>query len=121
MGNIFFTIKIAIITIVLILLMQIQVDNKTIEAHIESYVKTSMLISPIREVAHGGFAFFKSGYHWTSKTVDSFFSKNFRSENSPGRRKLTEIKRSLGFKKEQEKKQKTSSENNEVSEEVFVE
>ncbi len=117
MGNLFYIVKMILITIALILVMQIEVDHKTIESHAESFIQQSQIMSPVRDIAQGGFRFFKVAYHNVGKTVDSFFTKNFRSENAPGKRKLVELKRSLGFEKEQQVKEekRRAQENNEDS------
>jgi hypothetical protein len=105
MGNIFYVLRMILITVVLVVLMQVEVGHKTIENHAEGFIRQSGIMAPARSVAQGGFVFFKVAYHKGSQILDSFFTKNFRNENSPGRRKLVELKRSFRFEKENEKRE----------------
>lgn len=103
MSHIFYVLKIGLITFIVVLVMQIEVSNRTIENHAESFIRKSSILEPIRQISEGAFIASKNAYRITIKTIDSFVTKQFRAENSPGQRKLLEIKRSLAYQKEQEK------------------
>lgn len=113
MGNLFYIIKIGLVTFLFVVFMQIQVGQNTIENHAENFIRKSSFMEPVREVAEGGFIAVKNIYRKSLKTIDSFVTKQFRSENSPGQRKLMEIKRSLAYQKEQEKKIESTEESEE--------
>lgn len=119
MGQIGYILKIVIATCIVVVLMQVKVGENTIENHAEKFIRTSSTTAIFRDVAQGGFLVAKTTYHGIAKTVDSFFTKNFRAEESPGRRKLVEVKRSLGFHKEQEKKLQEREQEIEASEEIY--
>lgn len=110
MGHLFYILKIGITTFLLIVFMQIQVSHNTIENHLEGFIRKSSLLEPARQISEGGFIALKNIYRKSIKTADSFVTKQFRAENSPGQRKLLEIKRSLAFQKDQEKKIESSQE-----------
>ncbi len=114
MSHIFYVIKIAIVTFLFVLVMQIEVGHRSIENHAEGFIRKSSILEPIRQVAEGAFIASKNIYRTGIKTVDSFVTKQFRAENSPGQRKLLEIKRSLAYQKDQEKKIEQSGENEET-------
>lgn len=116
MGHLFYILKIGIATLLLIVFMQIQVSHNTIENHLEGFIRKSSLLEPARDISEGGFIAMKNAYRKTIKTMDSFVTKEFRAENSPGQRKLLEIKRSLAYEKEQEKKIESNSNEDENSE-----
>lgn len=118
MDQIFYVLKIGLITFLILLFMQINVGQNTIENHAESYIRKSNIFAPVRDVAEGGFIALKNLYRMGLKTADSFVTKQFRAENSPGQRKLMEIKRSLAYQKEQEKKIEEESYENEESEDL---
>ncbi len=102
MGHLGFVLKIGIIAIVLVMLMQIKIGENTIENHAQAFIKSSFLTEPIREVSEGGFVVLRSAYQGSIKLFDSLVSSRFRSDSAPGKRKITEIKRSSSFEKEQE-------------------
>lgn len=110
MGHLFYILKIGIATFLLIVFMQIQVSHNTIENHVENFIHKSSLLEPARQISEGGFIALKNIYRKSLKTADSFVTKQFRAENSPGQRKLLEIKRSLAYQKDQEKKIESSHE-----------
>lgn len=114
MGNIFYILKIGVITVVLIIFMQINFGQETLENKAENFIRQSSIMEPIRQVADGGFIAAKNLYRNTIEFVDSIVTKQFRSENAPGKRKLIELKRSIAFEKEQEDKRRSSLENNET-------
>jgi len=104
MSHIFYILKIGLITFIVVLAMQIEVSNRTIENHAEGFIRKSSILEPIRQISEGAFIASKNAYRMTIKTFDSFVTKQFRAENSPGQRKILEIKRSLAYQKEQERK-----------------
>lgn len=54
MNDFVFFLKLFGLTIVMVLLMQIQVGEQTIETHAMGWVQTSILVHPLNSVAHGG-------------------------------------------------------------------
>jgi len=113
MSHLFYVLKIGVATFLLVIFMQIEVSHNTIENHAEIFIRKSTLLEPIREISEIGFIALKNIYHKSISVADSFVTRQFRAENSPGRRKLLEIKRSLAYQKNQEKKieNEESSEN----------
>lgn len=118
MSHILYILKIGLITFIVVLAMQIEVSNKTIENHAEGFIKKSSILEPIRQISEGAFIATKNAYRITLNTFDSFVTKQFRAENSPGQRKLIEIKRSLAYQKEQEKKIEEGSYEDEETEDL---
>lgn len=104
MGHLFYILKIGIATFLLVVFMQIQVSHNTIENHLEGFIRKSSLLEPARQISEGGFIALKNLYRRSIKTADSFVTKQFRAENSPGQRQLLAIKRSWAYQKDQEKK-----------------
>jgi hypothetical protein len=113
MGHLFYVIKIGIATFLIVVLMQIEVSHNTIENHAENFIRRSSFFEPAREIAEGGFIAAKNIYRKSLAVADSFVTKQFRAENSPGQRKLLEIKRSLAYQKAQEKKIESNPEETE--------
>lgn len=118
MGNIFYVLKIGIVTLVIVLIMQINIGQNTVENHAEMFIRKSSILEPVREVAEGGFIVLKNVYRKTASTIDTFVTEQFRSENAPGKRKLFELKRSLAYQKDQEKRLEEQSQENEESEDL---
>jgi hypothetical protein len=110
MGHLFYVIKIGIATFLIVVLMQIEVSHSTIESHAENFIRKSNVFEPARQIAEGGFIALKIAYHKSLNIVDSFVTKQFRAENSPGQRKLLEIKRSLAHQRAEEKRVETKNE-----------
>ena len=117
MSHLFYVLKIGIATAIVVLLMQIHIGETTIERHAEQFIRQSSILEPIRQISEGGFILMKNAYRKTMIVVDSFVTKQFRAENSPGQRKLVEIKRSLAFQKEQERKLEEQSNNSDYESE----
>lgn len=110
MGHLFYVLKIGIATFLIVVLMQIEVSHKTVENHAEGFIRKSSLLEPARQIAEGGFIALKNIYRKSIIIADSFVTKQFRAENSPGQRKLLEIKRSLAYQKDKAKKLETADE-----------
>ena len=118
MGNIFYVLKIGIVTVLVIVIMQINIGQETLENKAENFIRQSSIMEPIRQVADGGFVVAKNLYRKVVESIDSVVTQQFRSENAPGKRKLVELKRSLAFQKEQEQKKENSYSENEESEDL---
>lgn len=99
MAQLFYILKIGILTFLLVVFMQIEVGQNTIENHADRFIKKSGFMEPVREIAKGGFIVLKNGYRSAVATIDSLVTTQFRAENSPGKRKILELKRSLAFEK----------------------
>lgn len=110
MSHIGFVLKIFVLTVVIVLLMQIKVGEQTVENHAHSFLKTSSILAPLNEIAQGGAALFRSTYQGAIKTFDSIVTKKFRSDSSPGKRGLVDVKRSQKYEKDQELKKQAQEE-----------
>ncbi len=110
MANLFYILKIGILTFLLVVFMQIEVSQNTIENHADSFIKRSGFMEPIRETAKGGFIVLRKAYRTAIAKADLLVTEQFRLENSPGRRKILELKRSLAFEKEQDSKKEAEQE-----------
>jgi len=97
MGHLSYVFKMLVLTLVVLMLMQLHVGRKTLENHAEEFIRKSSLLEPARDVAKSGFTIFKNAYHTGLRAADTFVTREFKSENSPGRRKIVELKRSLNF------------------------
>lgn len=104
MSHLGFVLKVFIATVLVVLIMQIKIGEETVENHAHSFLKTSSILEPLNEVAQGGAALFRSTYKNIIKTFDSLITQKFRSDNSPGKRDIVEVKRSQKYEKEQELK-----------------
>jgi hypothetical protein len=107
-----FVLKVAVVTIVFVLIMQIKIGEETVENQAHYFLKTSILLKPLEDVAQGGVALFRSTYRGVVKTVDSVVTSKFKSSFAPGRREIVNIKRSETYKKEQEFKKRAQEEVN---------
>lgn len=57
MSEVFFCIKTFVLTVAIVLVMQIQVGERTIESHAMSFVQSSAVIAPLNHVARGAAKF----------------------------------------------------------------
>ncbi len=53
MSEVFFCIKTFVLTIAIVMVMQVQVGDRTLENHALAWVQTSPLVTPLNSVAHG--------------------------------------------------------------------
>jgi hypothetical protein len=78
MGNLFFIVRTFAITLVIILLMQIQWNGSTVEQKTLNFIRTSQLTAPIQSVAE---AVTQTAGKWISKAKTVFNTKLFDNRN----------------------------------------
>lgn len=61
MSDFVFFLKLSGLTLALVLVMQIQVGETSIEDHAMSWVQSSTITSPLNAIAHGGAKMFRDG------------------------------------------------------------
>lgn len=88
MSEFFFFMKLFLLTIALVLVMQIQVGERSLESHAMGWVQTSALVQPLNSIAVGGAKVIKD---LTAKISGSV------SQNS-GKKKKEEKKSSSSFR-----------------------
>ena len=98
MGDIFFFIKMIVMSAFFILVMQIRIGQETLEERSMVWLKESSLVVPLQEVADGGVvALSKLWDHVVNNTGDLF-----NGENLPGKRTLgIKLERSKAYVKDQ--------------------
>ena len=95
MGDIFFIIRMAVYTVVLVIVMQVKIGPTTIEEKVIDFTHNSSFSETIQKVAEGAVRIIGIGYNKTVQNVESAFSKNHLKENIPGQR----LKETLGSTK----------------------
>ncbi|MCB0350723.1 MAG: hypothetical protein KDD38_06035 [Bdellovibrionales bacterium] len=86
MGDLFFFVRVMVITIVVVLLMQIRWGNTTIENHAMNFISSSSVVKPIDDVASGTVRFIRNSWSAFIKGINTNFSNALRRENQPGQR-----------------------------------
>lgn len=82
MSELFFCLKTFVLTIAIVIVMQVQVGERTLENHALSWVQTSPIVSPLNSVARGGAKVIRE---MMDKTQERFHHyKRKISENSSG-------------------------------------
>ncbi len=102
MSEFFYVLKVALATLILIMFMQVKVGSNTIESHFESFVKTSSVTAPVREIAEHGFIAIKGAY---TNTVHFLNAKLFKKSGAPGERSFFALKRNQIYEEEQKLKE----------------
>ena len=80
MSEVFFCIKTFVLTIAIVMVMQVQVGDRTLENHALAWVQTSPMVTPLNTVAHGAAKMIKEMtskaqdrlHHYKRKISDSF-------------------------------------------------
>ena len=80
MREVFFCIKTFVLTIAIVIVMQVQVGERTLENHALAWVQTSPLVSPLNTVAQGAAKMIKEMmnkaqdqiHHYKRKLSDKF-------------------------------------------------
>ncbi len=86
MRDLFFILKMIVITFALILTMQIQVNDRTLEERSLAWIRTSPIIEELQKVADAGVIGARKMWGTlTSQFGDNVF-KGFKSEDKPGNR-----------------------------------
>lgn len=79
MDFLFFT-KTFLATLALVVLMQVQVGERSIENHAMSWVQTSAIVSPLNRVAQGGAKVIRDFTHYVSGQIKGTDKKDKKEE-----------------------------------------
>lgn len=79
MDFLFFS-KTFLLTLAIVVLMQIQVGERSIESHAMSWVQTSAIVSPLNNVAQGGAKAFRDFTHYISNQINGGDKKDKKEE-----------------------------------------
>ncbi len=118
MRDLLFVIRMVIMTLALILTMQIQINNKTLEERSLAWIRTSPYVDELQKIADAGVIGVRKLWgNITSLYSDGVF-KGFKSEDRPGNRLKASWERSKTFIEEKsreakEKMQKLREDHNE--------
>ncbi|MCC7404007.1 MAG: hypothetical protein IT288_06360 [Bdellovibrionales bacterium] len=103
MGDLIFLIKIVIATLLIAAVMQTRYENRSIEAHVLSWVGESPIIHPLEQVGEGGAALIRDSW----KNLKSVVEAKIKRTEIPGQRELgVKIQRSKEYLSEQAEKAK---------------
>lgn len=110
MGDIFFAIRMLVVTIVIAVLMQIKIGDMTLETHAHSWVQSSSAVESLREIAQGGVRMIRVGYKTVVNLIDAKVGAGFNRDQMAGSRSLSlGLERSAAFEKEQEAKRRAEA------------
>lgn len=112
MTELLFAVKMAVISFVIVVLMQIRVGEETLERHAYGWIQTAAPVLFLREIAEGGLMAAHDGWARLTTNIKSKYWEKFDSDKLPGRRHLDMgLERSKVYLNEQnEKKQKIEAE-----------
>ncbi len=80
MSEFFFFVKSLVLTLVMVLVMQIQVGERTLESHAMGWVQTSALVAPIQSAAHGGAKMLRDGIAKLEAAISQRRGQNKKEE-----------------------------------------
>jgi hypothetical protein len=86
MADFLFVVKSLLATFILVVLMQIQVSNQTIENHMHQWIRSSEVVSSLRGVAQGAVSIMNRGYKITMRTIASYVGNEVNREQMAGTR-----------------------------------
>jgi hypothetical protein len=86
MADLLFVVKSFLATFLLVVLMQIQVSNQTIESHMHNWIRSSEVVSSLRGVAQGAAKIINQGYRATMRTIASQVGGEVNREQMAGSR-----------------------------------
>ena len=81
MSSIFFVVKVVIITFLVILLLQVQVGEKSLEDHSQQFIVEASKKLKLNEVAVGLIQFIKEAQNSTEKLVVDFWQSGSKKTN----------------------------------------
>ena len=114
MGDIFFIIRMAFYTLVLVIIMQVKIGSTTIEQKVIDITHNSQAAGVLQGFTQGAATFIGIQYNRATGHLKSRFIKEHSSDNRPGSRlqeKLSELQDSINKKwEEHEKSQYPSKE-----------
>ncbi len=90
MSEFFYVVKIAVATVVFIIIMQTQWGNKPLEGHLVTWIRTSSMIEPVRDFSERGAVIVRKTYRNVTAFIDSKLKSNARSSN---RKSIFNLKR----------------------------
>ncbi|MCB0361650.1 MAG: hypothetical protein KDD35_02965 [Bdellovibrionales bacterium] len=103
MGRLIFFVKSIIITLVLAAIMQIDINNQSIENHFMKWVATSPLLEPLKSVAQSA----SKGIMWSWQEINAKIGAKLKGNLPTGEERLQlKLERSKEFIQEQTKKAK---------------
>lgn len=86
MRELFFFVKSLILTVIVVMLMQIEVGDNTVEQKAMMWIESSPIVSPLREAAEGGAKLVRQGWKQVAGAFDKVLSDGFKRENLSGSR-----------------------------------
>ena len=119
MGDIFFILRMAFYTLVLVIIMQVKIGPTTLEQKVIQLTHNSQAAGVIQGVAQGAVAFIGVQYNQATKHLKSQFIKDHGANNQPGTRlqeKLSELKESINKKWDHHKNESNPTEEQNLSE-----
>jgi hypothetical protein len=106
MGDLFFVLRMVFITIALVLTMQIQVNDRTLEERSLAWIRTSPMVEELQKIADAGVIGARRLWgNITGQFSDGVF-KGFRSEDRPGNRLKATWERSKNYLEEKSREAK---------------
>ena len=111
MSDLFFVLKMTIMTFIIVIIMQVKFGASTM-----NWVRTSNVVAPLHEVAQGAMVFLRQGFRQLTGSVSSKAGSLLDSENVPGKRHLRfQMDRSEAFLREQAERLKQQVQDQEAS------
>jgi hypothetical protein len=86
--DIFFVLKMFVVTVLVVLVMQIHIGEKSVEDHFHSWVKHSAFIDYVEEAVDGGMALFRGIYKKADTGIHTLLAKTIRSKHEKKERGL---------------------------------
>lgn len=106
MRDLFFVIRMVIITLALILAMQIQINNRTVEERSLAWIRTSPYIEELQKIADAGVIGVRKIWGSITSLYSDGVFKGFKSEDRPGNRLKASWERSKTFFEEKSREAK---------------
>lgn len=88
MSELLFALKMAAVTFVLLIVMQIRVGDTTLEEHAHLWIQTSTPIMFLREVAEGGLSASYDAWSKVTSGIKTKYWSKYDSNQTPGKRHL---------------------------------
>ena len=110
MGDIFFFIKMIVLSGFFILFLQVRIGQNTVEEHAMLWSASAPVLEPVKEVAKGGVIAIKRSWGVALKQLGGKVSGFFSKDHLPGNRTLgVNLERSERFLKEKAETAKASA------------
>lgn len=109
MADLFFVLRIFFATIAIVVLLQIKIDESTLEDRAQNWMRSSSAVDALREVSAGAVKMASQGYQSILSMIDKNMGSAFNREQMAGSRHLGwELGRSQAYTREQEAKRKAA-------------